>query len=172
MEDLPLGIIQCGFSELVEQPSLRTALRGQSAGHQTDSRRRPTPPRLQGFNFSSVSNGPRSGEDSLLGVFCDKSSLSYDPRSSSSMEKGDSRGDRRGASIDTSRKVGSYRQQNGENVLLFLVGFRLLNALCVATFFQPDEYFQSLEPAWEIAFGKQSGAWITWVCSAPHIITV
>ena len=46
---------------------------------------------------------------------------------------------------------------------MFLVAFRILNALSVKTFFQPDEFFQSLEPAWEIAFGKDSGAWITWV---------
>jgi GPI mannosyltransferase 3 len=40
---------------------------------------------------------------------------------------------------------------------------RLINAFWVTTFFQPDEYFQSLEPAWELAFGSDSGAWITWV---------
>jgi phosphatidylinositol glycan class B len=39
---------------------------------------------------------------------------------------------------------------------------RLVNALCIATFFQPDEFFQSLEPAWQIAFGPDSGAWLTW----------
>lgn len=49
------------------------------------------------------------------------------------------------------------------NILLFLVAFRILNALSIRTFFQPDEYFQSLEPAWNIAFGVNSGAWITWV---------
>lgn len=53
------------------------------------------------------------------------------------------------------------------NIFLFLVAFRLVNALCVRTFFQPDEFFQSLEPAWQIAFGhgegKDTGAWITWV---------
>ena len=48
-------------------------------------------------------------------------------------------------------------------VFPLLVCFRILNALCVKTFFQPDEYFQSLEPAWRIAFGSRSGAWITWV---------
>jgi hypothetical protein len=48
-------------------------------------------------------------------------------------------------------------------ILLLLIGFRLLNALSIRTFFQPDEYFQSLEPAWRIVFGSQSGAWITWV---------
>ena len=49
------------------------------------------------------------------------------------------------------------------DVFLFLLAFRILNALCVRTFFQPDEYFQSLEPAWRTAFGERSGAWITWV---------
>ena len=52
------------------------------------------------------------------------------------------------------------------DVFLFLVAFRILNALCIRTFFQPDEYFQALEPAWDIAFGPDSGAWITWVRSA------
>jgi len=50
-----------------------------------------------------------------------------------------------------------------QDIFLFLVAFRILNALSIRTFFQPDEYFQSLEPAWEIAFGADSGAWITWV---------
>lgn len=50
-----------------------------------------------------------------------------------------------------------------QDIFLFLVAFRILNALSIKTFFQPDEYFQSLEPAWQIAFGADSGAWITWV---------
>ena len=54
-----------------------------------------------------------------------------------------------------------------QDVLLFLVAFRILNALTIRTFFQPDEYFQSLEPAWRLAFGKDSGAWITWVSAVP-----
>ncbi|MCJ1227556.1 glycosylphosphatidylinositol anchor biosynthesis [Toensbergia leucococca] len=49
-----------------------------------------------------------------------------------------------------------------QDILLFLIAFRILNALSIKTFFQPDEYFQSLEPAWQIAFGEDSGAWITW----------
>ncbi|KAK4242401.1 hypothetical protein C8A03DRAFT_29331 [Achaetomium macrosporum] len=48
------------------------------------------------------------------------------------------------------------------DVLSLLLVFRFLNALCVRTFFQPDEYFQALEPAWSIAFGGNSGAWLTW----------
>ncbi|KAH9836920.1 glycosyltransferase family 22 protein [Teratosphaeria destructans] len=47
-------------------------------------------------------------------------------------------------------------------VLICLIAFRVVNALCIRTFFQPDEYFQSLEPAWQSAFGPESGAWITW----------
>ncbi|KAM0715655.1 hypothetical protein Q7P37_009153 [Cladosporium fusiforme] len=43
-----------------------------------------------------------------------------------------------------------------------LLALRITNALSIKTFFQPDEYFQSLEPAWRIAFGAESGAWITW----------
>ena len=45
-------------------------------------------------------------------------------------------------------------------LLLFV---RAANALFQTTFFQPDEYYQSLEPAWEAVFGGDSGAWITWV---------
>ncbi|EAQ88972.1 hypothetical protein CHGG_05591 [Chaetomium globosum CBS 148.51] len=48
------------------------------------------------------------------------------------------------------------------DVLSLLLLFRFINALCVRTFFQPDEYFQALEPAWSIAFGTDSGAWMTW----------
>ena len=54
-------------------------------------------------------------------------------------------------------------EQTTKDVLYLLLAFRFINALCVQTFFQPDEYFQSLEPAWQMAFGPHSGAWITWV---------
>jgi phosphatidylinositol glycan class B len=54
-------------------------------------------------------------------------------------------------------------EQRCNDIWIFLVVLRCTNALCVRTFFQPDEYFQSLEPAWQMAFGAQSGAWITWV---------
>jgi hypothetical protein len=53
------------------------------------------------------------------------------------------------------------------DILIFLVAFRILNALSIRTFFQPDEYFQSLEPAWQIAYGNEAGAWITWVSPIP-----
>ena len=49
------------------------------------------------------------------------------------------------------------------HVLLFLLVLRIINALVVRTFFVPDEFYQSLEVAWDLAFGPNSGAWITWV---------
>ena len=49
------------------------------------------------------------------------------------------------------------------HVLLALLVLRFVNALSLRTFFQPDEYYQALEPAWNIAFGPDSGAWLTWV---------
>lgn len=57
----------------------------------------------------------------------------------------------------------SPRQPDAGNVFIALLAFRLVNALTLKTFFQPDEYYQALEPAWQIAFGQESGAWITWV---------
>lgn len=47
---------------------------------------------------------------------------------------------------------------------------RLINAWWLTTFFQPDEYFQALEPAWNLAFGERSGAWLTWVSFHNQII--
>lgn len=62
-------------------------------------------------------------------------------------------------------------QQRCSDIWMLLLSIRFVNALCVHTFFQPDEYFQSLEPAWQMAFGSQSGAWITWVCNAsPEVL--
>ncbi|KAG9235674.1 glycosyltransferase family 22 protein [Amylocarpus encephaloides] len=53
-------------------------------------------------------------------------------------------------------------QQRCKDMWIAIFAFRVINALVVRTFFQPDEYFQSLEPAWQMVFGSQSGAWITW----------
>lgn len=58
------------------------------------------------------------------------------------------------------------REITPTTILLSLIAFRLINALVVRTFFQPDEFFQSLEPAWQVAFGKDQGAWMTWVSSS------
>ena len=76
----------------------------------------------------------------------------------SSISLDDNKGTRRRAIIEYAKKASV-----SQDILLFLLAFRILNALSIKTFFQPDEYFQSLEPAWEIAFGAESGAWITWV---------
>jgi phosphatidylinositol glycan class B len=45
---------------------------------------------------------------------------------------------------------------------VLIIFVRMLNAITICTFFQPDEYYQALEPAWALAFGKDSGAWMTW----------
>ena len=58
----------------------------------------------------------------------------------------------------------SYRDST-LGVFALLLAFRIVNALTLRTFFQPDEFFQSLEPAWQLAFGGASHAWITWVTS-------
>ncbi|RDA83730.1 hypothetical protein CP532_0221 [Ophiocordyceps camponoti-leonardi (nom. inval.)] len=47
-------------------------------------------------------------------------------------------------------------------VLTALLLVRLVNAWSIATFFQPDEFFQALEPAWGLAFGPHSRPWLTW----------
>ncbi|OAL72888.1 hypothetical protein A7D00_2661 [Trichophyton violaceum] len=57
---------------------------------------------------------------------------------------------------------GHQQGRRAADVFLLLLALRIANALLVRTFFQPDEFFQSLEPAWGIAFGRDSGAWITW----------
>ncbi|WXC49010.1 glycosylphosphatidylinositol anchor biosynthesis [Fusarium graminearum] len=60
-------------------------------------------------------------------------------------------------SVDEARN-----QRNRSFFLRDIIVIRLINAWWIATFFQPDEFFQSLEPAWNLAFGSQSGAWLTW----------
>ncbi|KAH5143242.1 mannosyltransferase [Parastagonospora nodorum] len=55
----------------------------------------------------------------------------------------------------------SYRD-SALGIFALLLAFRIANALTLRTFFQPDEFFQSLEPAWQLAFGEDSNAWITW----------
>jgi phosphatidylinositol glycan class B len=63
------------------------------------------------------------------------------------------------AKATTARRLGapqtrphtSYRD-SVLSVVALLLAFRILNALTLRTFFQPDEFFQSLEPAWELAF--------------------
>ncbi|KAF2690800.1 glycosyltransferase family 22 protein [Lentithecium fluviatile CBS 122367] len=60
-----------------------------------------------------------------------------------------------------SRSPNSYRDST-LGVFLLLLALRIANALTLRTFFQPDEFFQSLEPAWQLAFGPDANAWITW----------
>lgn len=62
----------------------------------------------------------------------------------------------------TSRITDFLRRRTCNDVWRFLLFFRCVNAVLIQTFFQPDEFYQSLEPAWEMAFGAESGAWITW----------
>lgn len=45
------------------------------------------------------------------------------------------------------------------HVLGYLIAFRIINALLCTTFFQPDEFFQSLEVAHRLVFGY---GWQTW----------
>lgn len=70
------------------------------------------------------------------------------------------------ATKKTQLKPSSDAERYDLIILFCLLAFRNVNALAVKTFFQPDEYFQSLEPAWQAAFGEGSGAWITWVRTA------
>lgn len=51
------------------------------------------------------------------------------------------------------------------DVASVLICIRIANAVTLSTFFQPDEFYQAWEPAWALAFGKESGAWLTWVGS-------
>jgi GPI mannosyltransferase 3 len=60
-------------------------------------------------------------------------------------------------------RMETFDSGSAQHVFLFLLAFRIVNALTLRTFFQPDEYYQSLEPAWQLAFGPNSGAWLTWV---------
>jgi hypothetical protein len=60
------------------------------------------------------------------------------------------------------RRLGDVR--NGAAIFCGILCVRLVNALTISTFFQPDEYFQVLEPAWSIALASREGeAWLTWV---------
>lgn len=79
------------------------------------------------------------------------------PTSSGQLERSRSR----------SQSPEGYRD-TGLSIFALLLAFRIVNALTLRTFFQPDEFFQSLEPAWRLAFGQASNAWLTWVrlCSA------
>ncbi|XXH05210.1 ornithine aminotransferase [Hypoxylon texense] len=59
-------------------------------------------------------------------------------------------------------RVATLAIVEAREALAVIFAIRFINALCVRTFFQPDEYFQALEPAWRMVFGEDSGAWLTW----------
>jgi hypothetical protein len=61
----------------------------------------------------------------------------------------------------------AWRELDRWPIWWVLVGLRVVNALTMNSYFQPDEFYQSLEPAWQMAFGEKSGAWLTWVCEKP-----
>jgi len=65
--------------------------------------------------------------------------------------------------IRSDARMKPFSSSSAQRVFLFLLAFRIINALTLRTFFQPDEYYQALEPAWQLAFGSNSGAWLTWV---------
>ncbi|KAF2635843.1 hypothetical protein P280DRAFT_460937 [Massarina eburnea CBS 473.64] len=54
------------------------------------------------------------------------------------------------------------RPNSRRAIFAALLAFRFANALTLHTFFQPDEFFQSLEVAIDLAFGPASHACITW----------
>ncbi|KAI1777526.1 glycosyltransferase family 22 protein [Hypoxylon cercidicola] len=72
-------------------------------------------------------------------------------------------GESTGATSSSSKShVATLAIVQAREALAVIFAIRLVNALCVRTFFQPDEYFQALEPAWRMVFGEDSGAWLTW----------
>lgn len=61
------------------------------------------------------------------------------------------------------KRIASLIAQQAREALTVIFTIRFANAFTVRTFFQPDEYFQVLEPAWQWIYGSDSGAWRTWV---------
>ena len=57
----------------------------------------------------------------------------------------------------------AVRNQRQFSIRTWIFVIRIASLATTWTFFQPDEYFQSLEPAWQLVFGQNSSAWITWV---------
>lgn len=56
---------------------------------------------------------------------------------------------------------------NATSITRLALIIRVLVALFTRTFFQPDEYFQSLEPAYHLVFGH---GYLTWEWLAPRPI--
>ncbi|KAH7041042.1 Alg9-like mannosyltransferase family-domain-containing protein [Microdochium trichocladiopsis] len=59
-------------------------------------------------------------------------------------------------------EVAKLVAQQARETLYVMFAWRCINAFACRTFFQPDEYYQALEPAWQMVFGPDSGAWLTW----------
>lgn len=76
-----------------------------------------------------------------------------------------SSGKKTNAAQSAKNNVPTVAAVQARDALAVIFAVRFVNALCVRTFFQPDEYFQALEPAWNLVFGEDSGAWLTWVRS-------
>lgn len=67
------------------------------------------------------------------------------------------------AGSDNNGQLAVLVAEQVQETLYVLFAWRCLNAFACRTFFQPDEYYQALEPAWQMVFGPDSGAWLTWV---------
>ncbi|KAJ8116121.1 hypothetical protein ONZ43_g4507 [Nemania bipapillata] len=79
-------------------------------------------------------------------------------------QKGPSAKERAVETQDSQDKaVAALITEQAREALSVIFAVRFVNSLCVRTFFQPDEYFQVLEPAWQMMYGNSSGAWLTWV---------
>ncbi|KAI1810327.1 glycosyltransferase family 22 protein [Poronia punctata] len=63
---------------------------------------------------------------------------------------------------DADKHMTTLIAQQTREALTVIFAIRFANAFTVRTFFQPDEYFQVLEPAWQWIYGTGSGAWLTW----------
>lgn len=59
-----------------------------------------------------------------------------------------------------------YRNSNMISVLVALITLRVALAICTQSFFQPDEYYQSLEPAHILVFGYGHLTW-EWLAEQP-----
>ena len=73
----------------------------------------------------------------------------------------------RATSADPRSRSHDANRDSRLGLFALLLALRIVNALTLRTFFQPDEFFQSLEPAWQLAYGQSSNAWITWVITLP-----
>ncbi|KAI1190141.1 glycosyltransferase family 22 protein [Nemania serpens] len=84
------------------------------------------------------------------------------PKKVSSQKGPGSQGREAEAQNSQDKGVAALITEQAREALAVIFAVRFVNALCVRTFFQPDEYFQVLEPAWQLVFGNNSGAWSTW----------